>query len=508
MTEKRFYKVGRRPFEWRIKPRGAQERSRGRLPSTRRHWLKWRDIHNPKTLTRERILVDKKPLWWVLGLTTLAVLTPFLPNSMISVVSIFCVYAAINVLWTLIVGTAGIFSLATLAIVGAAGYIAAAANVYLGVPWPFMLVIGPLVGFAFGAVLAAPSTRLDGLYYALLTMGVAEICRVFVTQLRALTQSGGAITNVDSFIPESWFLQRPGLVLGFAGAFLLLLGALLVWRLVNSERLGMLLRVAKTSREDEAFAEAIGIDFRRARLMVFMISSAALGVVGAFYPMYFRSISPQIFSLDQLLLLFAMMVIGGLGRAEGAVIGAAIVTLIDKGLIELGPARIILVAAIMIVVTIVAREGLTGIREQFRDFRKRKSGERRALRTEKGGEAMPEEAAEVHDKQELYYRRFNKRLRERLKRLITPELIEEHRSDPLGHHSDALARVLNYFRRGEMADKYVVHRMVPAEERFRILAVSGERGMPPRVVDDREYTNIKEAYHAVFLLRVNDLLES
>lgn len=508
MTGKRYYTVGRKPFEWRIKPRGAHQRSRGRLPSTRRHWLKWRDIHNPKTLARERILVDKKPLWWLLGLTALAVLTPFLPNSMISVVSIFCVYAAINVLWTLIIGTAGIFSLATLAIVGAAGYIAAAANVYLGVPWPFMLVIGPLVGFAFGAVLAAPSTRLDGLYYALLTMGVAEICRVFVTQLRALTQSGGAITNVDSFIPQDWFLQRPGLILGFAGAFLLLLGALLVWRLVNSERLGMLLRVAKTSREDEAFAEAIGIDFRRARLMVFMISSAALGVVGAFYAMYFRSISPQIFSLDQLLLLFAMMVIGGLGRAEGAVIGAAIVTLIDKGLIELGPARIILVAAIMIVVTIVAREGLTGIREQFRDFRKRKSGERRALRTEKGGEAMPEEAAEVHDKQELYYRRFNKRLRERLKQLITPELIEEHRNDPLGHHTDALSRVLNYFRRGEMADKYVVHRMVPAEERFRILAVSGERGMPPRVVDDREYTDIKEAYHAVFLLRVNDLLES
>ena len=114
----------------------------------------------------------------------------------------------------------------------------------------------------------------------------------------------------------------------------------------------------------------------------------------------------------------------------------------------------------------------------------------------------------MHDKQELYYRRFNKRLRDRLKELITPELIAEHKADPLGHHSDALARVLNYFRRGEMADKYVIHRMKPAEERFRIMAVSGERGRPPRVVDDREYTEIKEAYHAVFLLRVNDLMES
>lgn len=508
MTQQRYYKVGRRPWEWRLKPDGNHVRQRGRVPGTTRHWLKWRDIHNPKTLARERVLVDKKPLWWALALTALVVVTPFLPNSMISVASIFCIYASINVLWTLIVGTAGIFSLATLAVVGAAGYAAAACNVYLGVPWPFMPLIGAGFGFAFGAILAAPSTRLDGLYYALLTMGVAEICRVFVTQLRALTKTNGAITQVDSFIPEPWFLQRPGLLLGFAGAFLLLIGALLVWRLVNSERLGLLLRVAKTSREDEAFAEAVGIDFRRARLQVFVISSAALGVVGAFYAMYYRSISPQIFSLDQLLLLFAMMVIGGLGRAEGAVLGAAIVTLIDKGLIELGPLRIILVAAIMLGVTLFAREGLTGAREQFRDFRKRKAGERRARRTEKGGEAMPEEATEVHDKQTLYYRRFHKRLRDHLKTLITPELIAEHQRDPLGHHSDALARVLNYFRRGEQADKYIIHRMVPAEERFRIMALAGTRGMPPRVVDDREYTNINEAYHAVFLLRVNDLLES
>ncbi|MEM6988310.1 MAG: branched-chain amino acid ABC transporter permease, partial [Pseudomonadota bacterium] len=480
MSNTRFYKVGRRPWELKGHPDGDAERARGRVPFTRRHWLKWRDHHNPKTLARERQLVDKRPLWWTIGLVLLAAVTPFLSNSMISVVSVFCIYASVNVLWTLIVGTAGIFSLATLAVVGVSGYVAAAANVYFNVPWPLMFPIGALVGQVLGALLAIPSTRLDGLYYALLTMGVAEICRVYVTQLRALTQTNGAITQVDSFIPDAWFLQRPGLLLGFAGAFLLLLGALAVWRMINSERLGLLLRAAKQSREDEAFSEAVGIDFRRARLLVFVISSTALGVVGAFDAMYFKSISPQIFSLDVLLMLFGMMVIGGLGRAEGAVIGAAVVTLIDKGLIELGPLRIILVAAIMLLVTIFAREGLTGARDQFRDFRKRKAGERRAKRTEKGGEAMPEEAVDVHDKQELYYRRFNKRLRDRLKGMITPDLIEEHKRDPLGHHSDALARVLNFFRRGEMADKYVIHRMIPAKERFRIMAVSGQRGMPPR----------------------------
>ncbi len=502
---RKYYKVGQRPQEYKLHPDGRRPLRRIRLPFTRRHLLKWRAEHNPKNLVYERRLDDKKPLWWFVGLAALAVSVPFMPNIWISIAATFCLFAAINVLWTLVIGTAGIFSLATLAVVGLAGYGAAAANVYLGVPWPFMFLIGGGLGLFIGAILALPSTRLDGLYYALLTMGLAEICRIFVSQLKALAPSNGSINGIGSFIPEDWFLQRPGLMLGFFAAFAMLLLALLVFRLVHTERLGLLLQ---TAREDEAFAEAAGIDYRRARLLVFVVSSAGLGVIGAFYAMFYRSISPSVFSLDQLLLLFAMIVIGGLGRAEGAVIGTAIVTLIDKGLLELGPYRILLIAAVMLIVTLTTHDGLMGARSQFRNFRNRKKSEARAARTEKGGEVMPEEATEIADKQEIYYRRFDKRLRDRLKTLVTPELIEEHRRKPLGQHSDGLARLLNYFRRGEMADKYAIMRAPDNFNHYSIVAFSGVRGAPPRLVDDKIYENIDEAYHAVFLLRINDLMES
>ena len=92
--------------------------------------------------------------------------------------------------------------------------------------------------------------------------------------------------------------------------------------------------------------------------------------------------------------------------------------------------------------------------------------------------------------------------------MITPALIEEHRLKPLGQHSDTLARVLNYFRRGEVADKYAIMRQTGQFHAYKIVAFSGVRGAPPRLVDDRIYHDINEAYHAVFLLRVNDLMES
>lgn len=501
-----YRRTGNRRHEFVLSPDGGRDWHRGRVPGLSRHWLKWRGGYNPKTLQRERRLADKRPLWWLLGLGGLALAAPFLPDTLLQVAVVFCVFAAINVIWTLIIGAAGILSLATMAVVGLAAYAAAAANVFLGVPWPLMFVVGAFVGLVAGGLLALPSTRIDGLYYALLTIGVAEICRVSISQIRALAPQNSSINNVASFIPQDWYLQRPGLLLGFASAFVLLLAALLLFRAINSERLGLQLQAA---REDEDFAEAVGIDYRRARLNVFLISSAALGFVGAYYAMLYRSISLNVFSLDQLLLMFAMIVIGGMGRAEGAVIGTAIVVVIDRALIDLGPLRIMLIAAVMIAVTLTTHRGLADVRGQFRAWRNRIKSERRAAGTRKGGEVMPEEATEIADKQLIAGRRFDRRLRDRLKALITPDLIEEHRQAPLGPHSDALARVLNYFRRGEMPDKYAILQDGPRGEwTYSVMALSGEPGKPPRVVDDRVYATRDEAYHAVFLLRVNDLLES
>jgi branched-chain amino acid transport system permease protein len=117
---------------------------------------------------------------------------------------------------------------------------------------------------------------------------------------------------------------------------------------------------------------------------------------------------------------------------------------------------------------------------------------------------LPEQAAEITDKSTIYERRFQAGQRDYLRSLITDELIEEHRKSPTGLHSEALERVLLYFRKAELAGKYAVYCTKPFES-YRIVALSGMPGVPPRVVDDRTYDSIDEAYHAVFLRRINDL---
>jgi branched-chain amino acid transport system permease protein len=497
--------VGHRRIWPGLKGRGGDNWRRWRYPFTRRTPLLFETTYNPMTLKAERRLLDRRPVLWVLALAVLAVAPPqFGNNSFVAAATTFEMFAAINVIWMLQIGTAGIFSLASLATVGVAAYGASALSVYAGFQWWAMWLVGPLFGLLFGVIITIPAIRLEGFYYALLTVGIAELCRVYVVQSQPLGAANGGLFGADGFVPGT-MSERHGIVLGFYVAFVLMLGALMLYRMVNGQRLGRLLRAAP--EQHEAFAEALGINYRAARIQVFLISSAALGGVGGFYATLLHGASPSLFALDQLLLMLAMIVIGGIGTTEGAVAGTLIVVLLDQVFLSLGPIRLILISAIMLGTVLFLRGGLFGLPAQFRAWRAKKQSERRAARAGKGGEIMPEEATEIADKQTIYVRRFDAQLRAELKRLISDQLIEEHRTTMGKRRSDALERVLAHFRRAAVADKYAVVAVKPFAE-YRIVALSGRRGMPPRVVDDQVFTTPEEAVHGVFLKRVQDLMES
>lgn len=502
---KELFLVGNRRFLPRLHGHGERLWRRWRYPFTRRTPLLIETTHNPKTLAAQKQIIDKRPLYWIAGLLILFLVPPFLGNnSFLAASTVFAIYAAVNVVWMLIIGTAGIFSLATLAVVGTAAYASAYLSINFGLPWWGMIAVGPVFGLVFGIIIALPAIRLEGFYYALLTVGVAELCRDWVVQSSALGAATYGLYGADSYLPAG-ISEREGLVLSFCAAFILMLAALALYRMVNGRRLGLLLRAAP--ERQEAFAEALGINYRAARIQVFLISSAALGVIGGFYATYFKGASPSLFTMDSLLLLLAMIVIGGIGSAEGAVGGTLIVVMFDRMFIELGPLRLMIIAGIMFGTVLFLRRGLFGIVPQFRAWREKKKSERRALRIGKGGEVMPEEATEIADKQTIYVRRFEKQLRDELKPLLTEELIAEHARTHAGRRSDALERVLGYFRRAAVADKCAILAVKPFAE-YRIVALSGRRGVPPRLVDDRIYKSPEEASHGVFLKRVQDLLES
>ncbi len=119
------------------------------------------------------------------------------------------------------------------------------------------------------------------------------------------------------------------------------------------------------------------------------------------------------------------------------------------------------------------------------------------------------ENAPATDKALHYYARFDEKLRERLRALITDELIAEHKENPLGfrgHHSPDLQFILNYFRRSPQAGKYIIVASVPWQE-YRIGVLSGVRGVEPEVLEEPVFATEEEAIHGTFLARVRDLMD-
>jgi len=117
----------------------------------------------------------------------------------------------------------------------------------------------------------------------------------------------------------------------------------------------------------------------RARLVVFVVSSAMLGLVGAFYGSYYKGVSPSIFDFGTLLLLFAMMVVGGMWSARGVLIGTGLLLFIDQHWLSAGPPRFIAIGALMLLVTLFTEQGLDGLPAQIRNAVGARRGRRGAL---------------------------------------------------------------------------------------------------------------------------------
>jgi hypothetical protein len=113
----------------------------------------------------------------------------------------------------------------------------------------------------------------------------------------------------------------------------------------------------------------------------------------------------------------------------------------------------------------------------------------------------------VTNRQLQVYERWGAQQRDRIQALITDELIEEHRAKPIGQHSDALDRVLQYFRRQPTAGKYVIVMTRPWNE-YKIGVWPANRGDRVEVLEDETYSTEDDALHAVFLRRVGDLQET
>jgi len=212
-----------------------------------------------------------------------------------------------------------------------------------GLHTPIWLVIpvgAALAGLA-GMLLGAPTLKLRGDYLAIVTLGFGEIIRVFMNNLDRpfnITNGPKGLAQIDSLKIFGIDMGRPSELFGFelSGVtkyyylFLLLVvvSVLICYRLERS-RIG---RAWMAIREDEIAAKAMGINTRNLKLLAFGMGATFGGVSGVMFASFQGFVSPESFSLQESVMIVAMVVLGGIGHIPGVVLGAVLLAALPEAL--------------------------------------------------------------------------------------------------------------------------------------------------------------------------------
>ncbi|MEN9761774.1 MAG: branched-chain amino acid transporter [Pseudomonadota bacterium] len=263
------------------------------------------------------------------------------------------IFVILSASMNLITGSAGLLSLGHAAFFGVGAYAAALLSTQWG--WSFWLTI-PVAGLItalVGALVAIPTMRLTSIYFAVATLGIGEM--IYVTLLNWVGFTRGPM-GIRS-IPPIELLGLKGTVASMTFVALLMLLSLWVMHRIAHSYYGNSLRAM---REDDACADAMGIDVARLKLESFGVACFFAGVAGALFAHTTGYISPDSFRFGESILILSMVVVGGLGSIYGSVIGAVLLSVLPEMLRDLGSYRMIVVGVVLFLSILFLPKGLVG----------------------------------------------------------------------------------------------------------------------------------------------------
>jgi branched-chain amino acid transport system permease protein len=252
----------------------------------------------------------------------LLVLPHLLPNPFyIHIVVTMAIFAALGGAWNLIGGYAGQLSLGHAAFFGTGAYVSTLlVNRYGLSPW-LTLWLGGAAALVLSIPVGRVCFRLQGPYFAIATIGLAEALRLLVLHYREITNGAQGLT-VPFRGNAPWQLQFDSKVPYYYIALALAIAIVVLARTMERTRLGHYLLAIG---QDQGAAEAIGIDSARAKGRALALSAFATGVVGVYYAQYTYVIHPDsVFSLGMSVQIALVAIVGGVGTAMGPVLGAVI----------------------------------------------------------------------------------------------------------------------------------------------------------------------------------------
>ncbi len=287
--------------------------------------------------------------------------TDYIMNILIMIL----IWAVVASCWDVIMGFAGIFSFGQVAFYVIGAYASAILSVSFDIPPVFTIALAGLITAMMGVLVGLICLKLAGPYVALVTFAVHMTLVPFLRgPLGRAIGSGGSqgILTIPPINLFGYVFSSEHLVPFFYLTLFLTIICTLVLVLIIKSYWGTAFLALKDS---ENFATSLGISAFKYKLMVFALTSFITGVFGALYVHYVSMLSTKMLSMDVFTILMIMMVIGGIGKYPGVVIGAVITVTLNQLLAPLGMYRPLIMGAIVVVLVLFLRDGVLGLAQRF-----------------------------------------------------------------------------------------------------------------------------------------------
>jgi branched-chain amino acid transport system permease protein len=257
--------------------------------------------------------------------------------------------------FNLLIGYVGLLSFGHALFFGWASYVGAHAAKVWGLPPELAIVSGAAAAGALGLIVGALAIRRQGIYFAMITLALAQMMFFFAVQapfthgedgIQAVPR-GKLLGFID--LADQTNMYFTVLVI-FLGCFLL------IYRIINSP-FG---EVLKAIRENEPRAISLGYKTERYKLVAFVLSATFAGVAGATKALVFQLASLTDVDWPMSGEVILMTLVGGLGTLFGPVAGAFFVVTLENYLTTIGQWVFVVQGAIFVGCVLLLRRGIIG----------------------------------------------------------------------------------------------------------------------------------------------------
>ncbi len=303
-----------------------------------------------------------KPMFAMgIGLVAVGVVLPLLGVYPTFLMKCWC-FALFACAYNLLLGYGGLTSFGHAAFFGGAAYITGHCVKVLGFPPEFGILAGTAFAAALGYVFGSIAIRRQGIYFAMITLALAQML-YFVWLQAKFTGGEDGLQNVPRGRLFGLIPLQDTLTMYFFVFAIFLIGFFIIYRIINSP-FGEVLR---SIRENEPRALSLGYDVDRFKLIAFVLSAALSGLAGGTKAIVFQlaSLTDAHWAMSGQVIL--MTILGGVGTISGPVIGAFLVIGLETQLAGVVGAWVqVIMGVIFAVCVLMFRRGIVGeIRHQL-----------------------------------------------------------------------------------------------------------------------------------------------